>query len=136
MGGAGSQFFVMTMTGHERAAATLLVLTAVANAVLGAILIQFFAMKGAAVANTIMLIVLNTAMASYIWRKAYLAPGLVALIRGNYILRKRSVGRPDIPPGLQEKFLARSPPGSSVSINHQVGLTGGFRSALEPSNDP
>jgi O-antigen/teichoic acid export membrane protein len=92
MGGAGSQLFVMTMTGHERGAAALSVSSALGNAVLGAILIQMFGMAGAAVANTVMLAVWNIAMAAYIWRKLRLAPGLFGLARYKLTARRTSVG--------------------------------------------
>jgi O-antigen/teichoic acid export membrane protein len=93
MGGAGGQMFVMTMTGHERAAAAVLVACAVGNALLGTILINAFGIVGAAVANTAMLIVWNVAMAVYIWRKLRLAPGLFGLMRFRPLVRKFSAAK-------------------------------------------
>jgi O-antigen/teichoic acid export membrane protein len=104
MGGAGSQLFVMTMTGHERGAAALSLTGALGNAVLGAILIQMFGMAGAAVANTVMLTVWNIAMAAYIWRKLRLAPGLFGLARFKYGLSRRSFGHFGLVQDLEEKF--------------------------------
>ena len=79
--GAGSQLFIMTMTGHERSAAVRLLLSAIANAVLSAALIQPAGLVGAAVAATATLILWNYAMSLFIWRRLRLLPGALAMLR-------------------------------------------------------
>ncbi len=79
--GAGSQMYLMTMTGHERSAATLLVLSALANAVVSAVLIPLFGLTGAAIATSASLIIWNTAMAIFLWRRLQLPPGVLAVFR-------------------------------------------------------
>ncbi|MDR3531281.1 MAG: polysaccharide biosynthesis C-terminal domain-containing protein [Rhodopila sp.] len=153
MAGAGSQLFVMTMTGHERGAAMLLVLGVIGNAVLGAILIRSFGMVGAAIANTVMLIVWNAAMAIYIWRKLQLAPGLLMLVRHGHRLRKKVVGNSDVARRFGQRLkgmprrarwlgcaalLLASSVNARFAYSHVRGptvitATGGFcRQALEP----
>jgi len=78
--GFGPQMFLMTMTGNERMAATLLVGSAAVNAVLAAILIEHMGLTGAAIATTAALIVWNLAMAIFVWCRLGLAPGLTAHI--------------------------------------------------------
>ena len=78
---AGSQLYVMTMTGHERSAAALLVACAAANAVASAVLINLFGLTGAAIATTATLIVWNVAMALFIWRRLHLLPGVFPMFR-------------------------------------------------------
>jgi O-antigen/teichoic acid export membrane protein len=79
--GAGSQMHVMTMTGNERGAATLLIAGALGNIITGAALIDLFGLVGAAIASTITLIVWNVAMALFIWRRLHLLSGVLALFR-------------------------------------------------------
>jgi O-antigen/teichoic acid export membrane protein len=79
--GAGSQLYVMTMTGHERSAAALLGLSAFINAVASAALIPFFGLDGAAIATSASLIIWNTAMALFLWRRLRIQPGIVAMVR-------------------------------------------------------
>ncbi len=77
--GAGSQLYVMTMTGHERSAATLLVGAAGANIVVSLVLVQFFGVAGAALGSAGTLLAWNAAMALWIWRRLGLVPGLLRL---------------------------------------------------------
>jgi O-antigen/teichoic acid export membrane protein len=79
--GAGSQLYVMTMTGHERNAAGLLVMSAIANAIASAVFIRFFGLTGAAVATSLSLVIWNVAMAYFLWRRLQLLPGVFALLR-------------------------------------------------------
>jgi len=79
--GAGSQIQVMTMTGNERGAAALLIAGALGNIVIGAVLIDLFGLVGAAIASAMTLVMLNLAMALFIWRHLYLLPGVLALFR-------------------------------------------------------
>jgi O-antigen/teichoic acid export membrane protein len=79
--GAGSQLYVMTMTGNERSAAALLVACAAANAVLSAVLISLLGLTGAAIATTAVLIAWNAAMALFIWRRLQLLPGVLPMLR-------------------------------------------------------
>jgi O-antigen/teichoic acid export membrane protein len=81
--GAGSQLHVMTMTGHERSAAALIIASALLNAILSVVLIDRFGLTGAAIATTITLIIWNVAMAFFIWWRLQLLPGVLGLPRGN-----------------------------------------------------
>jgi O-antigen/teichoic acid export membrane protein len=75
---AGSQLYLMTMTGHERTAAVQLVFSVVANAAVGAALILPLGPAGAAIAATTALIVWNAAMAFSVRRHLRLFPGVLA----------------------------------------------------------
>jgi len=79
--GAGSQMYLMTMTGHERSAAALLVLSAIVNGISSAALISSFGLIGAASATSASLIVWNAAMAFFLWRRLRLPPGVLAMLR-------------------------------------------------------
>jgi len=76
---AGSQLYVMIMTGHERSAAALLAASAGANVVVCAALIGVLGLTGAAIAATVTLIGWNVAMAAFIWRHLHLRPGVLAM---------------------------------------------------------
>jgi len=77
---AGSQLYVMTMTGHERSAAVLLVSCAVVNAGASAVLIGMFGLNGAAIGTAVSLVVWNVAMALFLWRRLNLLPGVFAIV--------------------------------------------------------
>lgn len=79
--GGGSQLYVMTMTGHERSAAVLLVVVAISNAIASVVLINLFGLTGAAIATSASLIIWNTAMAVFLWRRLQLLPGVLAMLR-------------------------------------------------------
>jgi len=79
--GAGSQLYVMTMTGHERSAAVLLVSCAIVNAAASAVLIGMFGLAGAAIGTAVSLVVWNVAMALFLWRRLNLLPGVLAIFR-------------------------------------------------------
>jgi O-antigen/teichoic acid export membrane protein len=76
--GAGSQMFLLTMTGHEHPAAVMLGLAAGLNAVLSVWLIARFGPAGAALAATVSLLVWNVMMALFIRRRIGLMPGVLA----------------------------------------------------------
>jgi O-antigen/teichoic acid export membrane protein len=78
---AGSQLYVMTMTGHERSAAVLLVSCAMVNAAASAVLIGTFGLAGAAIGTAVSLVVWNVAMALFLWRRLNLLPGVLAIFR-------------------------------------------------------
>lgn len=78
---AGSQLYVMTMTGYERYAAAMLVACAIGNAIASAVLIRFFGLTGAAIATSLSLVIWNVAMALFLWRRMQLLPGVLALLR-------------------------------------------------------
>ena len=80
----------MTMTGHERGAAVLLISSAVANAVASAVLIGLFQLTGAAVATTATLVVWNVAMGLSLWFDLHLLPGVLAMFRAP-LAKKASV---------------------------------------------
>ena len=77
----GSQLYIMTMTGHERHAAGLLVVCTIANVVLTAVLAQSFGLIGAAIATTVTLIAWNMGMMHYIWQRLQILPGLLGSVR-------------------------------------------------------
>ncbi|MGC1576869.1 MAG: polysaccharide biosynthesis C-terminal domain-containing protein [Beijerinckiaceae bacterium] len=77
----GSQLHVMNMTGHERSAAVLLVISTVVNALVSMIMIHQFGLTGAAIATTLALILWNAGMAIFIWRYLELLPGVLGLPR-------------------------------------------------------
>ena len=76
--GAGSQLYVMTMTGHERSAAALLVCSAIANGGATFVLIPHFGLTGAAIATAAILVIWNVAMAIFLRRRLGLLPGAFA----------------------------------------------------------
>jgi O-antigen/teichoic acid export membrane protein len=78
--GAGSQLCVMTMTGHERSAAALLVACAVGNGIASAVLIGLFGLTGAAIATSSSLVIWNVAMALFLWRRLHLLPGVLGML--------------------------------------------------------
>jgi O-antigen/teichoic acid export membrane protein len=71
----------MTMTGHERAAAVLLLLSTAANAAAGYLLISVMGLSGAAIATTAAFVVWNALMALFIGRSLRLVPGVLAIFR-------------------------------------------------------
>jgi len=75
---AGSQLYVMTMTGRECSAAVLLVCCAAINAVASAVLVDMFGLTGAAIGTAGSLVVWNCAMAVFLWRRLNLLPGVLA----------------------------------------------------------
>lgn len=75
----GSQLYVMTMTGHERSAAGLLIASAGANAAACVALINFLGLTGAAISTAATLIAWNLAMALFLWRRLQLRPSVLAL---------------------------------------------------------
>ncbi len=79
--GAGSQLFLLTMTGHERSAAVLMLLNAAVNAALCAVLIHFFGLTGAAIGATVTIVVWNAAMALLIQRFLQVTPNALAAFR-------------------------------------------------------
>jgi O-antigen/teichoic acid export membrane protein len=78
---AGSQLYVMTMTGHERSAAVLLVSCTMVNAGASALLIGTFGLTGAATGTAVSLVVWNVAMSFFLWRCLRLLPGILARFR-------------------------------------------------------
>lgn len=92
--GAGSQLYLLTMTGHERIAATLLAGGVALNAALGAVLIGRFGPTGAAIAAATAMIGLNAAMAFSVWQNLRFSPGVLASLQGR-IRGNRPTARPD-----------------------------------------
>jgi O-antigen/teichoic acid export membrane protein len=82
--GAGSQLYVMTMTGHERSAALLLMSVAIINLIASVALIQWFGLIGAAGSTAVALIVWNGAMALFLWRRLRLSPGVLGIFRPQF----------------------------------------------------
>jgi O-antigen/teichoic acid export membrane protein len=88
---AGSQLYVMTMTGHERNAAVLLACCAVVNAGASAVLVHMFGLTGAAIGTAVSLVVWNLAMALFLWRRLNLLPGVLAIFRVSFKKGQRFV---------------------------------------------
>jgi O-antigen/teichoic acid export membrane protein len=78
---AGSQLHVMTMTGHERSAAVLLVSITIGNMAVSAGLIGVFGLNGAAIGTAATLIIWNLAMGLFLWRRLNLVPGVLAFFQ-------------------------------------------------------
>jgi len=78
---AGSQLYVMIMTGHERSAVKILVACAGVNVVGCIVLISPLGLTGAAISTTATLVAWNVAMAVFIWRRLHFLPGLAAMFR-------------------------------------------------------
>jgi len=76
--GAGSQLFIMTMTGNERFAAALVVLFTIVNITISAGLASLFGLTGIAIAAAFSLVAWNVAMALFIFRKLQLVPTALA----------------------------------------------------------
>jgi O-antigen/teichoic acid export membrane protein len=74
----GPQQHLITMTGNEKSAATLMMACALANLAACVLAIKIFGTLGAAIAMTGTLIVWNIAMAVYIHRRLHLVPGLIS----------------------------------------------------------
>ena len=81
----GSQLFLMTMTGHERAAAALLILCAISNVAITVFLLMAFGLVGAAIANIMIILVWNSAMTIFIWRRLSLMPGVFAIFFPRFV---------------------------------------------------
>ena len=90
--GAGSQLYLLTMTGHERSAAWLMVAGGGANLLLGAGLVLAFGLTGAAVAGTLLLLLTNIALALLVWHHLRLLPGPLFLL-----LRRGGRAKPERP---------------------------------------
>lgn len=80
----GSQLSIMTMTGCERSAALLLILSTIFNVLLSAGLVNQLGLIGAAISTTITLVIWNIAMAAYIWRRLKLLPGPVFMLQSAF----------------------------------------------------
>jgi O-antigen/teichoic acid export membrane protein len=94
---AGPQQHLLTMTGHERAGATFMASSAVANFLGALLLVGPFGMTGAAVAVSGSVVVWNVAMALFLRRRLGLRPGLaVALIRRSSVGATIHEGDPDL----------------------------------------
>ena len=78
---SGSQLYLLTMTGHERQAARLMLATAAVNVVAGAGFVTLFGLAGAAIATTLTVIAWNAIMALLIWRYLGLVPGVLAAFK-------------------------------------------------------
>jgi O-antigen/teichoic acid export membrane protein len=79
----GPQQHLITMTGHERSAAIIMMACALANLAACVLAIKVFGTLGAALAMTGTLIVWNIGMAIYIHRRLHLVPGLFSAFTSN-----------------------------------------------------
>ena len=78
---AGSQTFVLAMTGHERNSAMILTVCAGINGVVSFLLIYLFGITGAAWGTTVSLIIWQSTMAAFVWHKLNLWPGVYGHFR-------------------------------------------------------
>ncbi len=77
---AGPQLFVLTMTGHERPAVVLLVVSVAFNVVAAVGLIRFFGLDGAAIATTATFVMWNLGMGVFVARRLSLVPGVFGVL--------------------------------------------------------
>jgi O-antigen/teichoic acid export membrane protein len=77
---SGSQVYMLTMTGHERAAAFLAVLGTAVSLGLSALLIPRLGLNGSALASAGSLLIWNGAMACVIWKYLGQLPGVFAAL--------------------------------------------------------
>jgi O-antigen/teichoic acid export membrane protein len=84
---AGAQLFLLTMTGHERSAATLHTVAVLVNIVIAVVFIRASGLSGAAWAAMLAQLVLTGSLAVLLWRKLRLAPAALALFEllGRYV---------------------------------------------------
>jgi O-antigen/teichoic acid export membrane protein len=132
---AGSQMYVMIMTGHERSAALLLVSHTVVNAALSAWLIGLFGLSGAAIGTGAILVVWNAAMGLYLWRRLHLVPGAVAAFHAlfakavNFRMHRgrrsqKTRGAPDVD---GDRWIARDRPSRSNAFSSGGSSVGRLR---------
>ncbi len=74
----GPQQHLITMTGNERSAATIMIICALGNLAACVLAINMFGTVGVAFAMAATLVVWNVAMGVYIFRRLQLVPGLIA----------------------------------------------------------
>ncbi|KFC70978.1 Exopolysaccharide biosynthesis protein [Bosea sp. LC85] len=77
----GSQLHVMTMTGHERSAAVLLVSSTIVNLAASGALVALIGLNGAAIGTAATLILWNLAMATFLSRRLGLKAGVLAFLQ-------------------------------------------------------
>jgi O-antigen/teichoic acid export membrane protein len=75
---AGSVGAMLTMTGHERQAASVMAVAAITQIGLSVVLIPRFGIEGAAIASATSLIGWNVAMAVLVWKKLKILPSVLA----------------------------------------------------------
>jgi O-antigen/teichoic acid export membrane protein len=109
---AGSQIFLMTMTGQERSAAIVVVLAALANVGLTFALVHPYGIVGAATANAITLLLWNIAMGVVISRRLGVVPSVLAVLAG----RNRTAMRPD----LAARWAGATGPGDETASNRRT----------------
>ena len=77
----GSQLFLLTMSGHEALAATVMAIFSGASLVAGVMLAPGFGLIGAAVATSLALVGMNAVMALLVWRRLRLLPGFIGFLQ-------------------------------------------------------
>lgn len=90
--GAGSQLFLLTMTGHERSAAVLMLANAAVNAAVCAVLIHYFGLTGAALGAASCILLWSAAMALLIKRLLRVTSSALPAFRFPLAGKARSVG--------------------------------------------
>jgi O-antigen/teichoic acid export membrane protein len=77
----GPQQHLLTMTGHERQGAVLMVAAALGNIAIALVLYPLCGVIGVAAASSMALVAWNIAMASFLKRRLGLSPGLIGMYR-------------------------------------------------------
>ncbi|WP_428493618.1 lipopolysaccharide biosynthesis protein [Rhodopila sp.] len=88
--GAGSQIFLLTMSGQERLAAIVLIGFALADVAASVLLVPPFGLPGAAVATSACLVGMNIAMALLVWRRLGVKPGSFGMLAKPWTMRALS----------------------------------------------
>lgn len=78
---SGPQQHLLTMTGHERQGAVLMVAAALGNVALAFVLYPLCGVIGVAAASSVALVAWNIAMTSFLKRRLGLSPGLIGMYR-------------------------------------------------------
>jgi O-antigen/teichoic acid export membrane protein len=78
--GAGSQIFLLTMSGQERLAAIVLITFALADVAASVMLVPSLGLSGAALATSACLVGVNIAMALLVWRRLGVKPGSLGIV--------------------------------------------------------
>jgi O-antigen/teichoic acid export membrane protein len=78
--GAGSQIYLLTMSGQETSAAIVLIGFALADLAVSVMLVPPFGLSGAALATSACLVGMNIAMALLIWRRLGVMPGSLGIL--------------------------------------------------------
>jgi O-antigen/teichoic acid export membrane protein len=91
---AGSQIYLLTMSGQEMLAAIVLIGFALADLVASVMLVPPFGLAGAAMATSAALIGMNIAMGLLVWRRLGVMPGSLGIFGARRNIGTRAPGAP------------------------------------------